>query len=280
VSGGLPSFEEYVASLTPVSETAVGIDPETLEQCARATAGIVGALPLTRERLTALIRANPTVVPVVAAAASQSQERLRTFLQANFDTAGWVKLARERADELVARLDDEFSLITVLQAQAEREWTWADVLASSMASRQRAGSAVQQGRALEDDVESAIASLGLAFAPRGRFEGVAGRTAPVDFAIPAAGSETLIAVAVKGFDSTGSKLTDARREVEEMATVRKPRQFLFAIIDGHGWNRRKPDLRRIYDLWHSGQIDGLYNRVTLDAFQESLRSAARRLELL
>jgi hypothetical protein len=66
-------------------------------------------------------------------------------------------------------------------SSSRREWTWADALARSMALRQRAGSAVQQGRDLEDVVEAAIVSLGLRFAARGRFEGSAGRSAPVDF---------------------------------------------------------------------------------------------------
>jgi len=48
------------------------------------------------------------------------------------------------------------------------------------------------------------------------------------------------AVAAKGFDSTGSKLTDAVREIEEMADVRQARQFIMAVIDGRGDGRRPP----------------------------------------
>ncbi len=43
-----------------------------------------------------------------------------------------------------------------------------------------------------------------------------------------------IAVAAKGFDSTGSKLTDSVREVEAMADVRLPTQFIMVVIDGIG----------------------------------------------
>ena len=60
------------------------------------------------------------------------------------------------------------------------------------------------------------------------------------------GGNAAIAVAAKGFDSTGSKLTDAVREIEEMADVRLPRQFIMAVIDGIGWKSRQSDLRRIY----------------------------------
>jgi hypothetical protein len=50
----------------------------------------------------------------------------------------------------------------------------------------------------------------------------AGRTAPCDLAIP--GTDAVIVVAARGFDSTGSKLTDAVREVEEMTDVRLARR--------------------------------------------------------
>ena len=217
---------------------------------------------------------------VIAAAANLSQERLRTWLQATFGTAGWVALARQRPHELASGLESSHGVVALLQAQAQRTWTWADVLARTMSSRQRAGSAVMQGRALEDAVEAVLTTLGLSFTARGRFTGTASRTAPVDFAVPAAGDSTLIAVAVKGFDSTGSKLTDARREIEEMAAVRRARQFIFAIVDGHGWLRRASDLRRIHKLWADGEIDGLYGQATLDAFATALAEAARRLDLV
>lgn len=57
-----------------------------------------------------------------------------------------------------------------------------------------------------------------------------------------------IAVAAKGFDSTGSKLTDAVREVEEMADIRLPAQYIMVVIDGIGWKSRIGDLRKIYHL--------------------------------
>lgn len=89
-----------------------------------------------------------------------------------------------------------------------------------------------------------------------------------------------LAVAAKGFDSTGSKLTDAVREIEEMADVRLPRQFVMAVIDGIGWKSRIADLRRLYDLWERQQIDGMYTLLTLDRFRADLAEAARLRGLL
>ena len=78
----------------------------------------------------------------------------------------------------------------------------------------------------------------MTYETRTRFEGRFGRTAPRDLAIAAGGAVAQIVVAAKAFDSTGSKLTDAVREVEEMADVRKGNQTVMAAIDGVGWLSR------------------------------------------
>jgi hypothetical protein len=64
-----------------------------------------------------------------------------------------------------------------------------------------------------------------------------------------------------------------------MALVRKPTQFVFAVIDGIGWKGRINDLRRIYTLWSSGQINGMYTMASLGQFQEDLAEAAAILRL-
>ncbi len=115
--------------------------------------------------------------------------------------------------------------------------------------------------------------------PRTRFTGRNDRSAPCDLVIPnASGAE--IVVAAKGFDSTGSKLTDAVREIEEMAEVRTPRQFVLAVIDGIGWKNRASDLRKIHNLWVTHQIDGMYTLATLNQFHDDVEEAARLRKLL
>lgn len=256
-----------------------GGDPHALHLCQQATAIIEAARPLNGNKLADILQANPHLTPVLAAAAGLSQERFRGWLTQQFDTGGWVRLAREDATALANTLDSEFDLLNVLEAQASRRWTWADVLARTMAPRQRAASSVEQGRALEDAVEGIVTDLELPFVPRARFDGTGGQTGPVDFAIPSSGADTLIAVAVKGFDSTGSKLTDAATEIETMAEVRQPRQYIFAVVDGLGWLRRKSDLRKIHKLWTDSRIDGLYNVTTLPGFKKALSAAAKRHDL-
>lgn len=272
-------FEAYLASLSEVSSRQLGIDPENEALCRRATEKIDDLPAIDVPSVARLVRDDPHIVPVLAAVVGLSQERLRTWLQQHFGTAGWVVLGGARPDEIVDQLDEDLELIDRLQAHSEREWTWADVLARTMAPRQSASRAVQQGRDLEDVVEAHVAALGVGFRSRTRFTGRGNRTAPADFALPNA-TDALIAVAVKGFDSTGSKLGDAAREIEEMAEVRTPQQYVFAVVDGLGWLRRQSDLSRIYALREKRLIEGLFTQKNLDSFAAALQDAARRVRLI
>ena len=130
------------------------------------------------------------------------------------------------------------------------------------------------GRKVEDEIEGVARDLGLPYQTRTRFTGRDHRTAPCDLVIPT-GMNAEIVVAAKGFDSTGSKLTDAVREIEEMADVRQARQFIMVVADGIGWKNRLKDLRRIYTLWERNQIDGMYTLSALRSFRADLRQAAR-----
>ena len=65
-----------------------------------------------------------------------------------------------------------------------------------------------------------------------------------------------------------------------MADVRLPRQYILAVIDGIGWKSRLADLRRIYRLWETRQIDGMYSLASLDIFRADLEEAARLRGLL
>lgn len=146
-------------------------------------------------------------------------------------------------------------------------------------SRVTATSAGASGRRVEDEIEAIAKDLGLEYVPRTRFVGRNGQTAPGDLIVPNV-EDADIVVAAKGFHSTGSKLTDAFREIEEMAAVRRPTQFIMAVIDGIGWKSRQSDLRRIHGLWETKQIDGMYTLANLDQFRADLEHAARLRHLI
>jgi len=235
---------------------------------------------ITRETLARFIEENPHSFPALASCVGLGQEQLKNQLKYRFDTTGWVTLARERADDLIEELDEEFGLVDHVKAQLEKDWTFADVLTErSLWSRRTGSKAVSQGRSLEDEVEDLVKRLGFSYQMRCRFMGRDRQDAPCDLAIPAGGTDALIVIALKSNNSTGSKQTDAVREIEEMANKRLPRQFVYAVFDGIGWLSRESDLRKVHDLWARGMIDGLYSLAYLDRLEQDLIDAANILRI-
>ncbi len=226
---------------------------------------------VNRASLESYIERHPDAAPLLATCVGLSQEQFKNQLQHRLGTSSWAKLSRHNPAAVVEFLDRDFQLVPLLQQQMERNWSFADVLLERhLWSRRGAGRAIGQGRRLEDDVEAVVRDSRLDYRPRTTFSGLGGQTAPCDFAIPEGGANAKIVVAVKGFNSTGSKLTDAVREIEAMSQVRQPTQFVFAVVDGIGWKSRRADLQRIHQLWERQSIDGLFTLARLDGFREGV----------
>jgi hypothetical protein len=276
----IPTFSEYLDSLGPLTTHSdpTSATPETIE-IKTAAANLIALPDVTADALTLWAAEHPESVNVLGLAVGLSQEKLKNFLKHTLGTSGWIKLARERPGELIRMLDSEFDLVRLIGAQRVVTYDFGDILVARAGTRQTATAAGASGRKVEDEIEAIARDLGLPYQTRTRFTGRDHRTAPCDLVIPA-GTNAEIAVAAKGFDSTGSKLTDAVREIEEMADVRQARQFIMVVVDGIGWKNRLNDLRRIYTLWESKQIDGMYTISTLSSFRADLRQAARLRDLL
>jgi hypothetical protein len=275
------SFLEFVSTLGDLRSSAP-VDDALLRGLAQEAADAVSQLPVVDvPSIAALFQEHPLWVPLLATCAGLSQEQLKNTLRFWFGTTSWHKVARTDVIALVERLNSEYDLLAKLRAERERLWSFSDVLVErSTWSRSRAARSIGRGRRLEDAVEIAIRAVGLTPIMRARFAGRENRTAPCDFLISSPTGEPLIVGCAKGFNSTGSKLTDAVREVEEMANVRLPRQFVFAVVDGIGWLGRQADLRRIYDLRVTNRIDGLYTLARLEEFSADVAQAARLRALI
>jgi hypothetical protein len=276
----LPPFDQYLANLTRLTTVT---DPTALTPEAgkiRVAAHSLEALAtVDRESLAGWANTHADAIPTLGLVVGLSQEKLKNALRERLGSSAWLTLARERPAELVALLDDDFRLVELLEAQRRRAYEFGDVLVARAGTRTTARGAATAGRLVEDQIEEVALRLKLPYETRTRFQGRDHRTGPCDLAVPGA-PDAQIVVAAKGFDSTGSKLTDAVREVQEMASVRRPAQYVMAVIDGIGWLSRKADLRTIYDLCDRGEIDGLYTITTIDEFQADLTEAAARLGLL
>lgn len=279
MSAAVP-FDEYLSKL---GRLTAHIDPTAstpeAEDIKDAAAELEGLTAVNVDGLTEWVQANPKSVPVLGLVVGLGQEKLKNSLRDKFDTTGWVTLARERPAELVTWLDEYFDLVRMLSVQREREYSFGDVLVARAGSRVTATQAGKSGRKVEDEIEAIASDLDLPYQTRTRFTGRNGQTAPCDLVVPESGNAQIV-VAAKGFDSTGSKLTDSVREIQEMAEIRLPRQFVIAVIDGIGWKSRKADLKRIHELWETQQIDGMYTLATLDQFRDDLEEAARLRQIV
>lgn len=271
----VPSFDQYMQTLGRLTSH---IDPTAstpeAEEIREATRSLERMEPVTHANLAWWISQFPMFVPVLGLVVGLGQERLKNVLRDGFGTSGWVTLARTRPDDLIDWFDSEFDLIRMLTVQREKRYEFADVLIARAGGRVTATRAGRSGRRVEDEIEAIAYDLDLPYETRTRFEGRNRQTAPCDLVIPGDGDAQIV-VAAKGFDSTGSKLTDAVREIQEMAAIRRPNQFVMAVIDGIGWKSRVADLRKIHALWVDGEIDGMYTLATLDAFRDDLARAAR-----
>ena len=273
-------FDDYLKTLGRLTSH---VDPTAstpeAERIVAAVDRLGGLLDTDLTGLAAWVRDNPGEVPVLGLAVGLSQEKLKNALRDRFDTTGWHGLARSQPVELVSWLDAEFDLVRMLRVQMTRTYTFADILVARAGTRVTATRAGASGRRIEDEIEDIARDLGLDYTTRSRFTGRNGRTAPADLIIGNPESADIV-VAAKGFDSTGSKLTDAVREIEEMAEVRLPKQLVLAVIDGIGWKSRQSDLRRIHQLWADRQIDGMYTLVGLDRFRDDVTEFARLRRLI
>lgn len=252
--------------------------PEKLE-IVQAAAELSALPEITAESLAAWVAEEPSRARILGLAVGLSQEKLKVTLKHHLKTSGWLTLGKERPSDLITMLDREYDLVRLVAVQRNRSYNFGDVLVARAGTRQTATAGAASGRKVEDEIEGIARQLGLPYEIRTRFTGRDGRTAPCDLVIPS-GSNAAIAVAAKGFDSTGSKLTDAVREIKEMAEVRQPRQYIMAVIDGIGWKNRVNDLRQIFRLWESDQIDGMYTLASLEHFHDDLFEASRIRRIL
>lgn len=275
------SLDDCLSQLRRLGQPETLQDDSEVEQIARAAAAaLIETENIDEESVAQLVRQHPDWIPVLASCVGLGREQLKRQLQYRLGTAGWVKLAKSSPHRLVHALEEAFGLLEAIREQKIKSWSFADVLVERARwSHQSATRAGRRGRALENVVQQIVREAGLPCKMRTTFTGKRHETAPCDVAIPAGGQRAKIIIAVKGFDSTGSKLSDAVREIQQMVAVRLPRHFVFAFVDGIGWLGRRRDYQRIHELWVEEQIDGLYSLATREQFLHDLRDAGRRLDL-
>lgn len=274
-----PPGQAYLGRLRRLTTHVDPTAPSAAATDIMNAADSLDALPdVDQAALASWLESRPRDAYTLGLAVGLSQEKLKGVVKAQFGTEAWWRPAGAVPAAFIAWMDDAFALVAALDAQRRRNYTFGHILAARGTTRQTAASAGTAGLLIEDAVEAIVKELGLPYRMRGRFVGRNGDPGPADISIPDF-EHAKITVACKGFDSTGSKLTAAVAEVQDMANVRYADQWVFAVVDGMGWSRRQGDFRRMFRLLEDGRIDGLYALADLDQFRDDLERAGRRVRL-
>lgn len=177
----------------------------------------------------------------------------------------WSKLksmARHQPDDLANALS-ELKLPEIIQSHLTRRWEAEDILVERYKmSRGRAIAGQRRGRGLEDEVGAVLDELSIPFDRGVTFTGKKGATAKCDFAIPTRDHPKVV-VEAKGFEATGSKLTDFLGDILKIAQAKDFHMYFFLVTDGRGWHNRVSDLRKIVEYHHDNLIDMVYTRSRL-----------------
>jgi hypothetical protein len=108
----------------------------------------------------------------------------------------------------MAQVMIDLSLPQIISEQLSRQWSVEDVLVERYRlTRGRALAGQKRGRSLENEVETVLRGVDVPYVRGVTFVGKKGAKAKCDFAIPSKNHPKIV-MESKGFEATGSKLTD------------------------------------------------------------------------
>lgn len=225
--------------------------------------------------LAALLREQPLTLDVCRLLTGRGQEPMAHDIcgALGLTSGNWKTLrGRGRKDpEAMAAALVRIGILELIREQIWREWTIEDVLVDRYKlGRGRAIAGQSRGRALEDEVEAALVAAGVPFEARVTFVAPNGTTAKCDFAVPTRDKPKIV-VEVKGYEATGSKLTDFLGDILKIKQAKSYHTYILVVTDGRGWHNRKSDLKHLVDLHHDGTIEMIYTRKRLEQFTVDVR---------
>lgn len=180
-------------------------------------------------------------------------------------STGFVNLRKiaQKEPAKMAAVMVELELPDLIHNYTTKKWTTKDILVERYKmSRGRAIAGQNRGRALEDEVEKVLIEKGIPFQRGVTFTGQKGQTAKCDFCIPTKDHPKIV-LESKGFEATGSKLTDFLGDVLKIGQAKEYQMYFFVVTDGRGWHNRQSDLKKLVDFHDEGLLDMIYTRARL-----------------
>ncbi|MDT0577155.1 DpnII family type II restriction endonuclease [Croceicoccus sp. F390] len=202
-----------------------------------------------------------------------SKDSMTTALTEKLPTGG-IGAKRYKA-EREAFLDalDSLGLPMQMAATINYQPVWSDILKERLRSGR--GSAIQgqkRGRGLEDFTEVLVREVfGDSYETRCTFTGADGKTAKCDIAIPDRNRPRIV-IEVKGYNATGSKMTDIIGDLDAIIDAKRHDTTLMFVTDGSTWAARLSDLKKIIDRQNQGKIARIYTTKMQAAFLDDLQS--------
>ncbi len=232
----------------------------------------VGALrnldrPVSASDLAEQLQESDTFLDVARLFLGKGQEPVAHMLCAELAEGSmtWTKLRRlaklepERMAEALAGI----GMLDVIDEHLDRRWEVEDILIDRYKmSRGRAIAGQARGRGLEDEAQAVLEDEGIPFERGVTFTGKKGETAKSDFAIPTKDHPKIV-IECKGYEATGSKLTDFLGDVLKIVQAKDYHMYVFLVTDGRGWHNRVSDLRKIVEYHESGAVDMIYTKARL-----------------
>ncbi len=231
------------------------------------------------------LRTIPRFLDVCRLVMSLSQDALTTVISEQLNQRGrarctWKQLSAMASTDaaLLADLLVSAGLLDELIRHLRREWTLKDVLEDRFRlGRGRAIAGIQRGGALERSVRSILElpqEASVPFSANCNYTGFQGRAAKCDFAVPSKDGPKIV-IECKGFEATGSKLTDVLGDVRKIIEAKAPHTYFFLVTDGRGWHRRCSDLQKLVQFHQDGQIDMIYTSARLGELGAAVRQILR-----
>jgi hypothetical protein len=223
--------------------------------------------PLNASDLEHEFRTNPVFLDICRLFIGKAQEPVAHEICKHLgrSSGNWpdLKKAARRDPARMAAVMVALDVPGLISDQINRVWRSEDILVERyQLSRGRAMSGQSRGRSLENDVDRVLAELGIPCDKRKTFTGREGKQAKCDFAIPAKNHPKIV-IESKGFEATGSKLTDFLGDVLKISEAKAYHMYFFVVTDGRGWHNRESDLKRLISFHHEGLIDMIYTRARL-----------------
>jgi hypothetical protein len=262
------TLEEILGEIEELPSDWMDEKARALESLIKLSLGRLRGLnrPVMADDLLAELRTDPRFLEICRLFLGKGQEpAAHVFCEALGVRVSWTKLqamARQEPERLTKALDS-LKFPELIQSHLDRRWQAEDILIERYKmSRGRAIAGQRRGRSLEDDVAAVLKELRIPFDRGVSFLGKRGATAKCDFAIPGRDRPKVV-IEAKGFEATGSKLTDFIGDILKIAQAKDFHMYFFLVTDGRGWHNRVSDLRKIVEFHDENLIDMIYTRVRL-----------------